>query len=247
MNRYLAIVNARTALAVGISLVTSYITLSKQFQYNFDLALISIAIIFPLVFTIRSAFRRREKALEYLAQFKASLITVNNCFQENRKLEEPKKLEVEQKIKHISICLVDFLGPKTSTKEAIYEQIQSINLFMRANSDLLGNGTNLKIFRFLKDVNESVENIISINQYRTPISMRAYCLIFIYLYPVIYTPALYNKLHDGVSFNESWIVYALSLVSTFILISLYNVQSQMENPFDQEGLDDINLNQFRLS
>jgi hypothetical protein len=39
----------------------------------------------------------------------------------------------------------------------------------------------------------------------------------------------------------------LSAISTFILISLYNVQDQMENPFDQRGLDDIRLNDFRLS
>jgi uncharacterized membrane protein len=74
----------------------------------------------------------------------------------------------------------------------------------------------------------------------------AYCLIFIYIYPVIYTPALYNKLHDGISANDSWLVYALSAVSTFILISLYNVQDQMENPFDQHGLDDIQLSDFEL-
>jgi hypothetical protein len=98
----------------------------------------------------------------------------------------------------------------------------------------------------MKDVHESVGNIIAVNNHRTPISIRAYCLIFIYIYPVIYTPALYNKLHDGISLNESWIVYTLSAISTFILISLYNVQDQMENPFDQHGLDDIRLNDFRI-
>jgi hypothetical protein len=99
----------------------------------------------------------------------------------------------------------------------------------------------------MKDVHRGTENLIAINQHRTPIAIRAYCLIFIYIYPIIYTPSLYNKLHDGISVNDSWILYALSAVSTFILISLYNVQDQMENPFDQRGLDDIQLNDFRLS
>ncbi|MDZ7645846.1 MAG: hypothetical protein U5K54_00990 [Cytophagales bacterium] len=99
----------------------------------------------------------------------------------------------------------------------------------------------------MKDVHRGAENIIAINQHRTPIAIRAYCLIFIYMYPVIYTPALYNKLHDGISANDAWLVYALSSVSTFILISLYNVQDQMENPFDQHGLDDIQLNDFKLN
>ena len=100
MNRYLSIINTRTALALGISFLISYVTLARQFQYNFDLALISIAIIFPLVFTIRSAFRRREKALEFLSFFKAGLITVDCCFQEIKKLDATKKKEIQNQIKN---------------------------------------------------------------------------------------------------------------------------------------------------
>ncbi len=246
MNQYLSILNSRTAIALGISLLVTYITITNSFQYNYDLSLISIAIIFPLVFTIRSAFRRREKALEFLSRFKAGLITVDHSFQESKKLEDDKKQEIQNTIKYISACLVDYLGPKTCTKEKLKEEIGKIFLFIKTNSDSIGNGTALKIFRFMKEVYESSENIMAVNQHRTPISIRAYCLIFIYIYPVIYTPALYNKLHDGISFNETWVVYALSAMSTFILISLYNVQDQMENPFDQKGLDDIRLNDFRI-
>ncbi|MBL7875691.1 MAG: hypothetical protein JNL53_08500 [Cyclobacteriaceae bacterium] len=246
MNRYLSIINSRTALALGISLLASYITLTYQFQYNFDLALISIAIIFPLVFTIRSAFRRREKALEFLSFFKAGLITVNCCFQEIKKLDAAKKQEIQDQIKNISTCLINYLGPKTCSKDMLHQEIDKVALFIRTNSEFIRNSVALKIFRFMKDVHRGAENIIAINQHRTPIAIRAYCLIFIYIYPVIYTPALYNKLHDGISSKESWLVYALSAVSTFILISLYNVQDQMENPFDQHGLDDIQLNNFKL-
>lgn len=246
MNQYLSIINSRTALALAISLVVSHVTFIFSFQYNYDLSLISIAIIFPLVFTIRSAFRRREKALEYLSRFKAGLITVDHCFQENKKMEEVKKQEIQQTIRNITVSMVDYLGTKTCTKEKLTDEIGKIFLFIKANSETIGNGTTLKIFRFMKDVYDSAENIMAINQHRTPIAIRAYCLIFIYIYPIIYTPALYNKLHDGISLNESWMVYALSAISTFILISLYNVQDQMENPFDQHGLDDIRLNDFRL-
>ena len=35
--------------------------------------------------------------------------------------------------------------------------------------------------------------------------------------------------------------------SEFILISLYNIQDQMEYPFDKEGLDDIDLDLFKLN
>jgi hypothetical protein len=247
MNKYISILNGRTLIAIGISLIVSYITVSQQFQYNYDLALISIAIIFPLVFTIRSAFRRREKALEYLSSFKAGLITVDNCFQENKKLDGDKKLEIQHIIKTIPVLMIDYLGPKTCSQEKLNEEVQKVFQFIKQNNEQIGSGVATKIFRFMKDVHESIGNIVAVNNHRTPISIRAYCLIFIYIYPVIYTPALYNKLHDGISLNESWIVYVLSSISTFILISLYNVQDQMENPFDQRGLDDIRLNDFKLT
>jgi ABC-type multidrug transport system fused ATPase/permease subunit len=246
MNKYLSILNERTASAIVISLLVSYATLAFDFQYNYDLALISIAIIFPLVFTIRSAFRRREKALEYLSRFKAGLITVRDSFLENRKLADSSKEEAQRIVKEISAALNNYLGSRSTTKEQVHEKIEKVADFIQTNKEFIGSGTALKIFRFMKDVHYSSENIIAVNQHRTPIAMRAYCLIFIYIYPFIYTPALYHKLHDGISLNESWIVYFLSAISTFILISLYNVQDQMENPFDQKGLDDIRLNDFLL-
>ena len=246
MNKYLTIINSRTGLAVGLAAVVSYVTLVYNFQYNFDLAMISIAIIFPLVFTIRSAFRRREKALEHLSRFKAGLITVDACFQENRKLEPVRKEEIRTTIVNTAEYLISFLGDGC-TREKVNEEAGKVAQFIRANADFIGNATALKIYRSMKDVYQGIENVVAIKHHRTPISIRAYCLIFIYIYPIIYTPALYNRLHEGISYSNSWILYTLSMFSTFILISLYNVQEQLENPFDQHGVDDIRLNDFKIS
>jgi hypothetical protein len=246
MNKYLTILNYRTALAVAVAAGTTYLTLDHNFQYNFDLTMISIAIVFPLVFTIRSAFRRREKALEFLARFKAGLITVDACFQENRKLAPEKKEEISRIVKILPVHLIDYLTHSNGSPEQLHDEANKVAGFIRSNADEIGNSTALKIYRFMKDVYQGLENVIAIKQHRTPISIRAYCLIFIYIYPIIYTPSLYNRLHEGISYNESWILYTLSIFSTFILISLYNVQDQMENPFDQHGVDDIRLESFRI-
>lgn len=246
MNKYLTILNYRTVIAIGIAALATYFTLTHSFQYNFDLTMISIAIIFPLVFTIRSAFRRREKALEYLSRFKSGLITVDACFQENRKITPEKKQEIADTVRNISVCLIDHLGPETCSKEKLNEEAAKVAIFIRENSEQIGNATALKIYRFMKDVYMGLENVLAVKNHRTTISIRAYCLIFIYFYPVIYTPSLYNRLHEGISYNDSWILYSLSMFSTFILISLYNVQEQLENPFDQHGVDDIRLNDFLL-
>ena len=47
-------------------------------------------------------------------------------------------------------------------------------------------------------------------------------------------------------FNTTFIVYALNIIISFILISLFNVQEQIENPFDQDGMDDIQLENYEL-
>ena len=38
----------------------------------------------------------------------------------------------------------------------------------------------------------------------------------------------------------------LSVLISFILMALYNIQLYIENPFDQEGLDDIKTEIFKI-
>ena len=47
-------------------------------------------------------------------------------------------------------------------------------------------------------------------------------------------------------FDTTFIVYALNIIISFILISLFNVQEQIENPFDGDGIDDIQLDNYEL-
>ena len=108
---------------------------------------------------------------------------------------------------------------------------------------MIGRGTKEKIFRFLRDVIDSADNLIAIHSHRTPVSLKAYCLIFIYIFPAVYTPTIINKIGFE---NPSWLTYFIVVLSEFILISLYNIQDQMEYPFDDEGLDDIKFKLFKI-
>lgn len=241
--RYLQIINIRTFTVLFICLLTSFCVLNYNIKYNFDLTIISIAIIFPLVFTIRAAFRRREKALDYLSRFKAALIIVHYCFQRAKKLPEEKKPAIKNMLLEISDAMQTYLSAGTNDQVAIRAKMNGVFEFVQANKEEVSSGEAFKIFRFMKDVHSSVENVIAIYTHHTPVSLRAYCQIFIYVFPFIYSPALLHRLDDG---SPDWVVYTLSCVTGFILISLFNVQDQMENPFDQLGLDDIRLKDFKL-
>jgi len=244
MSRYLIIINYRTFITLGLSFLVPFIAYNFKVVYNIDLTLMSIAIIFPLVFTIRGAFRRREKAMEHLSRFGAALKTVQNLLVFNEKLNEKEKKEIGDHITAVNDSLFSQLKSSDEDNTQDFDQkMGSVYAFIKSKPDKIGGGNRDKIFRFLKDVIESSDNLFAIHSHRTPISLKAYCLIFIYIFPVVYTPTIINKI--GVE-NPSWLTFFIVILSEFILISLYNIQDQMEYPFDDEGLDDIKFKLFDL-
>ena len=242
MSRYLIIINFRTLITLLLSVAVPFIAYEFEVVYNIDLTLMSIAIIFPLVFTIRGAFRRREKALEHLSRFRASLRTVESFFLAS-KMSDELKSESERKIQELNDALFNHLNTKSEDTQGFDNKLNAIFDFIKTNRESISGGTREKLFRFLRDVVESSDNLIAIHSHRTPISLKAYCLIFIYIFPVVYTPTIINKI--GLE-NPTWLTFFIVVLSEFILISLYNIQDQMEYPFDDEGLDDIKFKLFKI-
>jgi predicted membrane chloride channel (bestrophin family) len=244
MSRYLIIINHRTLLTLILSILMPLLAYYFEVIYNIDLTLLSIAIIFPLVFTIRGAFRRREKALEHLSRFRASLKTVINIFQSSAKIPQEEKDQATVILHAVSDNLFDHLKTKEENFVSFDQSVEEFYSFLVEKSALIGNGAREKTLRFFKDSVESADNLIAIHSHRTPVSLKAYCLIFIYIFPIIYTPTIINKIGFE---NPNWLTFFIVILSEFILISLYNIQDQMEYPFDDEGLDDIKFKVFRVN
>ena len=242
MNQYFSIINRRTLYTLIISLAVPFIAYRYGIKHNIDLTLISIAIIFPLVFAIRGAFRRREKALEHLSRFRGALKIIGNCFATNSKLSDAKKKEIHGVLSEISENLIKYLKSKNMSIQEVDKSIDKVEQFVLDNDDTISGGFRLKIFGFMRSVNEGIENLEAIHTHRTPISLKAYCKVFIYIFPLIYTPTIIEKIGVG----SQYITYFVVIVSEFILISLYNIQDDMEYPFDNEGLDDIKLDNFKF-
>ena len=67
--------------------------------------------------------------------------------------------------------------------------------------------------------------------------------MFIYIFPAIYAPSI---IHDIGLETPRLVAYFIVVLTEFVLISLYNIQNQLEYPFDDQGLDDIKLENFRI-
>jgi len=196
-----------------------------------------------LVFTIRGSFRRREKALEHLSEFRASLKIVHYFLMSNNKLTQESKTEVDQILLEVNCKVLEHLrGNDHSTKE-MDEIVNKVYTFILAKNDSVSTRLKDRVFRFMRDIHKSIENLHAIHTHRTPISLKAYCLIFIYLFPFIYAPVIINNIGNDAN---QWVTYLVVISTEFILISLFNIQDQLEYPFDNIGMDDINLDTFRI-
>ncbi len=242
LNRYLIIINSKTLIALGISILVLFFAEKYSIDYEIDLTLISIAIIFPLVFCIRSAFRRREKALEHLSQFRSNLRTIEH-YVKMSKLSDEKLKDFSKLIIKLETVFLDELSKSKIDLKKIDKNTQGVFDFLKNNDEEISGGIRQKAIRFLRDVSDGQDNLIAIYLHRTPISLKAYCLIFIYLFPLVYTPTIIHKMGND---SDAMILTSfVVLLSEFILISLYNIQDQMEYPFDDDGLDDIQLKKFK--
>lgn len=222
----------------------TYLTLHYHLEFNVDLTLLSIAIVFPLVFNIRGAFRRREKALQHLSQFRAALKTTYFYVQLSFSLNEADKKKLESIIESISEGTFVHLRNNTHDTSSIDKSIDELQEFViHLKNDIPGRIRD-RIFRYVNNLQEGFENVHAINVHRTPQALKAYCLVFIYLFPFLYAPTIFYNLG---SVDKAWVVYFIVVATQFILTSLYNIQDQMEYPFDDIGVDDIKLENFKIN
>ena len=261
LRKYTSALNYRTLISVIISFIATKIAYYYNLVFDLDLTLISVAVVFPLVFTLGSAFLRREKALEHLGRAKGALASIKYCFSASKNIVDEEKEKIYSGVNSVKSELISFLYAKSNDKVKLNQSIGLIQNFIMEHRDALGRSLSLRIYRLMRDVIMGIENSISIKVHRTPQSIRAYCELFIYIFPFYYAPTLIKNVDtpssgSGEIINSlpvpmidndyAFIVYGLNIIISFILISLFNVQEQIENPYDQDGMDDIKLTNYEL-
>lgn len=234
-----------------VSTLITYLTIQYQLGFNVDLTLLSIAIVFPLVFSIRGSFRRREKALQHFSQFRSALKTLSYYISSNDGISEEDKDNLAGLLADISDKVIIHLGSNLECTKEVDACINQVNEYLSDMGEAAPRRLKDRVFKFLNDLHDGFENLHAINIHRTPVSLKAYCLIFIYLFPLIYSPSIiYNTTESATKFSvffSEFEVYFIVLLTQFMLITLYNIQDQLEYPFDNNGLDDIKVENFRIN
>jgi hypothetical protein len=188
------------------------------------------------------AFRRREKALQYMSLFKSSLQSLAYVFGAS-KIDADKKWEFKTIATNISDELIDYLASKKQDASAVQNASHTIYMFTQSNRKGLGRRLAARVLLFTFRVNESVEFLLATRRHRIPWGPKAIVLFAIYIFIIFYPAGLLNRTGFDVSF---WYVLAMTGIKAFLLISFYNIQDMLEDPFNQNSPDGIRVNDFRF-
>lgn len=242
-NAFLSVFNYRLLFILVETVIVFFLYREYQITIDFDISIVSIAIVFPLVFSITSAYQRRQEAIGLFLDFRNKIIDLTNIFFAVDKIEKKDYDLLFNKLFGIQASLINYLTKEDS--KDIFEQIrQERKDVLRIIDDrkkLFNEREKDSLIRVKNELFLSAEKIRGIKLHGTPISLKKYCLIFIYFSPLLFnTQSIINKTPFDLNI-ESSLTLLFTLVMSFVLMALYNVQDYIENPFDQKGLDDLKI------
>jgi predicted membrane chloride channel (bestrophin family) len=239
------IFNAKTLIITILALFSTYISYSYEFFAGFPFTLLGIAVVFPIVFSINSAYKRREVALEHYANIKAHGRSIFYAVRDwvpgtSTKFQNRYKRLLYDVLYHCRIMFNTDHSDDAFREKQIYSEFSAISKFIQeCRKRDLPAGEISRCNQYLSKMLISFEGMKHIYQYRTPITLRAYSKTFILLLPIVYGPSFAKM---ALSFPSIYLLYLMPILFTVILVSLDNIQDQLENPFDLIGEDDIKMN-----
>jgi hypothetical protein len=249
LKSFLLIINYKTLIVTALSVISTYLCFQAGLTAKFPDMLVGVAIVFPVVFSIGSAYNRRETALQRFSDFKGHAIAI---YYATRDWTTHKDNDLPQRVRStvremIIIMRAMFTSQQkqewTSNEKKLYQyfsQLSGITMEMRSHG--VQSGEISRVSQYVSKMIIAFDNLKIIHTYRTPVTLRAYSKVFIYIFPIIYGPYFASTFHDFSADLE----YVMPVLYSFILVSLDNIQDHLEHPFDEIGEDDIRLDEQEI-
>ncbi len=249
INSITSVFDIKMLLLLSETIFIYFLYNSYQINIQLDFTIMSVAIVFPLVFSITSAYQRRQDSIKEFAIFRNKIIDLSNIF---FAVDKTKKADYEKlfsSLVELQDIFVSYLKKSTPDNKfnKVREKRKQIFLILDSYKNLYNEREKDSIIRVKNELFQSAEKLRGLKIHPTPISLRKYCLIFIFLSPLIYNTQLVSQNISSSFMSETFISLLMSIIVSFILIALYNVQDYIENPFDQKGLDDLKLSKMDVS
>jgi hypothetical protein len=249
LKSFMLIINYKTLIITALSVISTYVCFRLGLTAKFPDMLVGVAIVFPVVFSIGSAYNRRESALQRFSDFKGHAIAAYYAARDwptEKNNDLPSR--VRMLVNEIIILMRQMFASNhkaewQQNEKKVYtyfSQLSKLTMEMRQYG--VQSGEISRMNQYVSKMIIAFDNLRIIHDYRTPVTLRAYSKVFIYIFPIIYGPYFASNFNDFSAHLE----YVMPVLYSFILVSLDNIQDHLEHPFDEVGEDDIRIDENEI-
>src|SRR5688572_22665125 len=172
--KLLKLFNLQTFSVLLMSQIAAFLAIRYNIKFNVSIVLFGLAIAFPLSFSLQAAFKRRDKALEYFAMFKGSIIALHYSFQYSKDLVDEQKKEIQNLLNTLSEGLIIQLEQKVVPYNQMQASLDNIFAFIQRNKEELSGRLVMRIIRYMRDAADSSAYLVSLVRHRTMSGIRFY-------------------------------------------------------------------------
>lgn len=249
LRSFFLIINYKTLIITILSVVSTYFCYHYELTAKFPDMLVGVAIVFPVVFSISAAYNRRETALQRFSDFKGHAIAMFYATRDwttDKNHDLPARVREQMRELLVLIRSMFMLSNRKDWEEnekEIYSHFSKLSEYtMELRKFGVQSGEISRVSQYVSKMIIAFDNLKIIQVYRTPITLRAYSKVFIYVFPIIYGPYFASTFNDYSAHLE----YVMPILYSFILVSLDNIQDHLENPFDEIGEDDVRIEEKEI-
>ena len=246
LRSFFLIINYKTMIITILAIISTCICDRYDLTARFPDMLVGVAIVFPVVFSISSAYTRRETALQRLSDFKGHAVAIYYATRDwtmdkNNDLPERARGMMNELTRTMRDMFTRHHRNEWEKYEHdVYRLFSELSKFTMELPRYGVQGSEMsRISQYVSKMIIAFDNLKVIHAYRTPITLRAYSKVFIYIFPIIYGPYFAATAHDYAHSLE----YVMPVLYSFILVSLDNIQDHLEHPFDEVGEDDVRIDE----
>ena len=250
LKSFLLIINYKTLIITTLSVISTYVCYRLGLTARFPDMLVGVAIVFPVVFSIGSAYNRRETALQRFSDFKGHAIAI---YYATRDWTPDKSHNLPEQIRKLVTEMIGLMrrmfasqnrAELRENEKTIYTHFSQLSEITNAMREYgVQTSETSRVNQYVSKMIIAFDNLHFIHTYRTPITLRAYSKVFIYIFPIIYGPYFASTFSDFSANLE----YVMPVLYSFILVSLDNIQDHLEHPFDEIGEDDIKIDEKEIT
>ena len=195
LKSFLLIINYKTLIITTLSVISTYVCFRLGLTAKFPDMLVGVAIVFPVVFSIGSAYNRRETALQRFSDFKGHAIAI---YYAARDWTPDKNHDLPEQVR---VLVTDMIGlmrrmfasqnraELRDNEKKIYSNFSRLSQITNSMREYgVQTSETSRVNQYVSKMIIAFDNLQFVHTYRTPITLRAYSKVFIYIFPIIYGP-----------------------------------------------------------